>query len=91
MKYYYHLSVAFYLSNNSQAVDNALNDPNGNWLRYNNNSWIIYTDKTPLQLTAIVNNVLLPNDQYLIVKLERGVGVGRLPQWVWNWINTQRA
>lgn len=96
-KHYLHISIATFdhvlepvMNNKVQQAVNAADD----WLRYASNCWIIWTKESPEQwyqkLSAIEE--LKSASMYVIkVDISRVNSAGQFPQWIWDWLNKDRA
>lgn len=63
----------------------------GDWVRINSTTWVLWSAYDQSRLIAGLNASLDSADQYLITEVAPNTAVGRLPEWVWQWINTKRA
>jgi hypothetical protein len=63
----------------------------GDWVRYSALSWIVWTDKRTEQILATILPFLDGNDNVFIVGMVLRDSMGRLPPWVWAWINSKTS
>lgn len=62
------------------------------WLAYGGNNWLIYTNEGIEKWYGWLGAVLGPEDGVLIIEVKEPLfGVGRMPQFVWNWVNRDRS
>jgi hypothetical protein len=62
------------------------------WITYGGNNWIIYTKQSIFEWNGWLGAVLGPEDSILIIELPHHlIGVGLMPEWVWEWINKDRS
>lgn len=87
-----HLSVgATFGILNRDAIHTRLNDLSKDWLNYNTNCWLIWTNKSPITISEMISGHLNPADQILVLGVSNlDLPVGSMPQWVWDWINRPR-
>jgi hypothetical protein len=85
------LSIGYSVIANPQALEPAISVIADDWVRFNSNSWILWTDKTIFTCFEIIKGRLLPNDQFLMVKLDTTERHGWEPQWVWEWFDKPRG
>lgn len=75
-----------------QVEITAIFDLAEDWISYGGNNWIIYTKRDYLTWCGWLRAVLGPDDSVLILELNNPlIGVGFMPQWVWDWINRDRT
>ena len=63
----------------------------GDWIRYSATSWILWTDKTALQIFVTLQPHLDAQDQVLVAGINPQDTFGRLTPWIWNWMNSKRS
>lgn len=61
------------------------------WLRYSATNWIMWTDKTQAEIYNFVIPRIDVGDFVLISPMNVTEMFGRLPPWVWEWINTKSS
>lgn len=58
------------------------------WSHYLASTWLLKTDKTPDQLIAELNPLVVRGDRVLVIRIDTGVRAnGRMPKDAWEWIN----
>jgi hypothetical protein len=87
-----HLSVTPALQPiDRSAIEARLNDLGSDWLGYNNTSWILWTNKSTITVSEMLTGHLSPYDHLLVFQIgTTEVPTGRLPPWMWDWINRPR-
>lgn len=60
------------------------------WVRYSANNWIIWSNRTPVDVADALRAYLDEQDLILVVRLDTHGVAGFLPQWIWDWINRPR-
>jgi hypothetical protein len=63
----------------------------GDWVRYSAMSWLVWTDKTPMDVFSILRPNLDAGDQILIVKIDLRDSFGSVSPWIWEWINSKHS
>lgn len=61
----------------------------GDWIRYSALSWIVWTDKPTGEMFTAICGHLDIKDNVLITKIDLLNSFGRMPPWIWNWINSK--
>lgn len=85
-----HIGINYLTPPNAETVARALDFYAPDWLRYSQNNWIVWTDKSAQQLTDFLR-AYLPNDQYLVLPIDHTQNVqGWMSQMVWDWLNRPR-
>lgn len=62
----------------------------GDWLRYSNNCWVVWTERSALDIYNTLKPYLVDQDQFLILEVNTLERSGWLPEWIWNWINARQ-
>jgi hypothetical protein len=60
------------------------------WVRYAPNSWILWTDKTPLEWYNLLKPHVHRDDSIFICVIDIKQRSGWLPKVIWDWINKPR-
>ncbi len=61
------------------------------WVRYSQFGWLLWTGSSIFEVTERLKAVLDQNDQFLVSAFSSvDPPGGRLPQWIWDWINLSR-
>jgi hypothetical protein len=61
------------------------------WARFSHSGWLLWTNRSIFEITERLKAVLQSNDQFLVSALNPHEHTGgRLPQWIWDWINVPR-
>ena len=61
----------------------------GPWWHYLPSTWLIYTDKTPEQVSAAARvHILTPDDRLFVGTLQDGYS-GWLPKDAWEWLKSK--
>jgi hypothetical protein len=64
--------------------------PVGDWIRLNKFTWFISTTYSSKEVYEMLRQVLTSVSQILVVKIDPTDRFGWAPQWVWDWIDSQR-
>lgn len=76
---------------NHSAIQSRLDDLGKDWLNYNANCWLLWTNKSPITISEMIAVHLNPADQILVLGVNsQDLPTGFMPQWVWDWINRPR-
>lgn len=62
----------------------------GDWLRYSQNCWLIWTERTASDTFNALKPYLANDDQFLILEVNMNERNGWLPEWLWNWMNARQ-
>lgn len=73
-----------------QAVERVL-DPLGDWVRFNDQTWLLSTTHPSRKLYEALQEVLSAHDLLLVIALNPKDRFGLAPRWVWDWIDSQRG
>ena len=92
MHRFIHISIGYSRLNPSpQILEPTMAALSDDWARYNFNCWILWTNKSSIVCMQAIKELLAPEDQLLIHKMDLSeIPIGLLPQWLWDWINRQR-
>ena len=73
-------------------INNAM-DQAGDWLRYDDNCWIVYTEHDANAWYKYLERFLSDrvNQHLFICKLDPSMKQGWLPQWAWDWFKQRQA
>ncbi len=71
------------------AVERTL-DPLGDWIRFNELTWFLSTTQPQSKLREALQGVLATDETLLVVALDPKERFGLAPQWVWDWLDSQR-
>ena len=63
----------------------------GDWLRFNNYIWIVWTTKTAGEAFPILAAHISKDDQMMIVEINMNERHGWVPKWIWDWIDVRRG
>lgn len=87
-----HVSISpMYTPINRQAVETRLSDLGRDWIGYNSLSWILWTNKSIITVSEMLAGHINPEDHLLVFVLNTAEPPsGRLPEWMWAWINRPR-
>lgn len=61
----------------------------GDWWHYLKSTWLISTNKSPLQISNEVLPKLYTNDRLLVARLSREMAAGWLAKEAWDWISAR--
>jgi hypothetical protein len=61
----------------------------GDWVRYSQLCWIVWTDKPLAQIYLILQHHVDVDDQLLIADVDPRLMFGRLSPWIWQWVNSK--
>jgi hypothetical protein len=59
------------------------------WIRISTTTWVIWTAKTTAEIYQIVNPHIDVQDSVMLVGINTLDSFGRLPPWVWTWLNSK--
>lgn len=60
------------------------------WVRYSQTGWLLWTSKTPIQVYWSIIPYIDGNDTVLVSPADPEQFVGRMPQWIWDWVNSKK-
>jgi len=66
-------------------------DPLGDWIRFNDSTWFLSTTEPQATLSASLQEILAEDQTLLVIALNPKDRFGLAPQWVWDWIDSQRG
>jgi hypothetical protein len=70
-------------------VERAL-DPLGDWVRFNEHTWFLSTDRSSQEISEELQRALKKSSEMiLVIALDTADRFGIAPQWVWDWIDSQ--
>jgi len=69
--------------NDLEPVFHAMGDE---WIRYSQCCWIMWTDKSLVDVYDRLHPYLNDDDQILIAPIDMSQCLGSLSPWVWDWI-----
>lgn len=74
-----------------RALEPAMAAMSLDWARFAQTGWLLWTNRSIFEITERLKALLDMNDQFLVsaVSTSERTG-GRLPQWIWDWINIER-
>jgi hypothetical protein len=85
-----HVSFAFHRAVKMRDLEPVFYALGDDWVRYAVNSWMVWTEKSPLHIMQVVKPFLDDKDQILVAPINLTDGaVGFLEPWIWNWINSK--
>jgi hypothetical protein len=61
----------------------------GRWMRFNQDSWLLFTTQTSQQIYGQLAPNLTVKDSELILRVDEGDWWGFAQPWVWNWIRSR--
>lgn len=73
---------------NVVAIDHAVGAL-GDWIRINGYTWLVWTQKTTVDTSIALKNLLAPSDVVVCVYTNPKEAAGQAPQWLWDWINSK--
>jgi nitrate/nitrite transporter NarK len=87
-----HISITpIYEPVNRAALEARLSDLGRDWLCYSAFSFVLWTNKSIVTVSEMIATHLQPVDQLLVFAISTTeTPSGRLPHWVWEWINRPR-
>jgi hypothetical protein len=93
MHRYFHLSIHYRSVPVPENLEPVISVVADDWIRYNSNSWVLWTDKTPSTLEEMIAGCMLAGDGFLLLEitLAQFRAFGRAEQWIWDWLNTPRT
>jgi hypothetical protein len=53
-------------------------------------AWVVWTDKSPLEIHNMLVPHILNEDNMLIVPIDASVKQGWMPKWVWDWFDSKQ-
>ena len=62
----------------------------GEWVRYGNNMWLVYTNETPKALGDRIHAAFSPQDSVFVISVNANDYSGWQPQVVWDWLKKPR-
>lgn len=64
----------------------------GDWVRYSQTGWLLWTDKSARDLLHVLSEVIDPPDMLVISLMPQDGGFAAVLQpWMWNWIKTKMS
>lgn len=61
------------------------------WIRYSPTNWIIHTERQQVEIYNAIVPYIDVGDNLLIAPLNHSELFGRLPEWVWKWLNDKNS
>ncbi len=61
----------------------------GDWIRYSALGWILWTDKSAIEIYYKLTPFLDQGDSFYVTPIDPAHSFGRMPQWVWDWMNSK--
>jgi hypothetical protein len=69
-----------------EPVFSAIGD---DWIRYSQNSWILWTDKSTPEIFWSIRPFIDANDQVMVASMVVDDIFGSMAPWVWNWMKSK--
>jgi hypothetical protein len=86
-----HVGLMFAGLPKTSELDATVTLVSDDWIRYANNNWILWTERSAENVYNALKPVIGTNDQMLIVGLDMTERNGWLARWVWEWIAAKRS
>ncbi|RLP25292.1 hypothetical protein D8676_12695 [Mesorhizobium sp. YM1C-6-2] len=71
---------------NPKLIDEALTPIALDWIRFHAWTWLLWTEKSPDQITNTIRLRLKPEDHLLVMPIAPDAYEGWALPWVWDWI-----
>lgn len=84
-----HIGIFYYGPSRTKDLQEFFNTNAVDWIRYADNCWIVYSDKTPQWWTEYLNPRLGTGDQFVIVQIYPSTYWGMHQDWVWKWFQKE--
>jgi hypothetical protein len=89
MNKFYHRSFIFPGVPNMRDLEPAFSESGDDWIRVSATTWIIWTAKDTNAISYRVMPLLDMYDNFIISEMNPRLTFGRMPPWVWTWINAK--
>ena len=89
MPKFIHVGFAFPGVPKMRDLEGAMTQASIDWVRYSRSNWLLWTDRTPAGVIAVISTHIDTNDQVLAVELDINTRFGRLTPWIWQWIDSK--
>lgn len=87
-----HVTIApVHVQPDFDRVKARLNELGRDWIQYSGVSFILWTNKSTITVSEMLSELIEPIDFLLVLPINPlELPAGRLPSWVWEWINRPR-
>lgn len=72
-------------------LEPVFNQMGDQWIRYSTSGWVMWTPKDAVTIYYTLNPHLDLGDNVLIAPLDGSACFGRLPPWMWEWLQQRQA
>lgn len=73
-----------------REVESAMNASVEDWMRYDLNCYLAWTEKTPFQVAGVLMTVAgMQGSSFLVIEVNPANGYASLKDWAWEWFNTR--
>lgn len=87
-KKHFHIGFHFTINPLGKELQPIFNKYAEDWIKYNENCWIIYTKYSHKDLLKSFKPYLTKDDTILILEIKEDQQIsGLLPEWMWTWLH----
>lgn len=87
MNTFVHIGFSFAGVPKMLDLEPAIASVSEDWIRYSTNTWILMNPKPLAEIYIALREKIDTEDCILIIPLDLGSCIGRVPDWVWKWLN----
>jgi hypothetical protein len=70
-------------------LEPAFNIAGDDWIRISGTTWLLWTAKPATEIYQIMSVYVDSQDNILITRIDQVDSFGRLPPWIWDWLNSK--